>query len=108
MVNEQKLDQAFDALANQRRRAILQKLSQGPCTVRQLYVLFDTSKAAVSKHLARLESAGLIRRQVRGREHHIELASGGLDEAGEWFERNTRFWNHQIESLGKHLQQRLD
>ncbi len=67
------LDKTFAALADPTRRALLARLRHGPATISELAQPFDMSLAAVSKHLRVLEGAGLMRREVRGREHHCHL-----------------------------------
>ncbi|HEV3158254.1 MAG TPA: metalloregulator ArsR/SmtB family transcription factor [Candidatus Baltobacteraceae bacterium] len=55
----------FSALADPTRRAILERLAFGECSVTELAEPFRMSRPAVSKHLKVLERTGLI---VRGRE----------------------------------------
>ena len=68
-----RLDRTFAALADPTRRAMLARLSRGGATVTTLAAPFKTSLPAVSKHLKVLEKAGLIRRDIQGREHHCSL-----------------------------------
>ena len=65
---DQVLDQTYAALADPTRRAILTRLQQQEARVTELAAPFNMSLNAVSKHLQVLERAGLIRREVRGRE----------------------------------------
>jgi len=57
--DEERLDEAFAALANGTRRAILELLTRGPATVNELAEPFDLTLPAISKHLKVLERAGL-------------------------------------------------
>ncbi len=57
------LDDAFSALGDPTRRAILARLSQGACTVTELARPFPVSLNAVSKHVRVLERAGLLQRE---------------------------------------------
>ena len=65
--------------------------------------LFDTSQPTVSRHLRVLETAGLIRRHVKGRHHHFTLNVAPLREADGWLERHLSFWEHSLDQLGDFL-----
>ena len=69
------LDQVFAAVADPTRRAILDVLARGPATVTEIAHPFPVSLNAISKHIKTLERAGLIRREVVGREHYCHLRS---------------------------------
>jgi len=58
---------------------------------------------AVSKHVKKLESAGLIRREIRGREHFCQLDAGRLETAMDWMGRYSKFWSDRLDALEKHL-----
>ena len=62
------LDPVWRALADPSRRAILDRLRDGPKTTTELARPFDTSRFAVMKHLRVLEGAGLVVMRRRGRE----------------------------------------
>ena len=78
------LNAVFHALGDATRRQMLRELADGERTVGQLAEPFDMSLAAASKHIKALESAGLIRREVRGRTHLCRLDPGPLASANEW------------------------
>ena len=48
--------------------------------------------AGVSRQVKVLEAAGLIRREVRGREHWLSVRPDGLQAAGSWIEEQRSFW----------------
>ncbi len=75
------IDATFHALADPTRRAILQRLTQGPATVGELGDPFAISLQATSKHLRVLESAGLVRKAKSGRDRVITLDRDTLREA---------------------------
>ncbi len=75
------IDATFHALADPTRRAILQRLTQGPATVGELGDPFAISLQATSKHLRVLESARLIRKAKSGRDRVITLERDTLREA---------------------------
>ncbi len=64
---------ALQALANQRRLAILTILSRGEHGVGELQRLIGLEQSAVSQHLARLRSAGLVRRRRDGQTIYYRL-----------------------------------
>ncbi len=93
------LDRVFSALADPIRRAILRKLSLRPATINELAEPFPVSLNAISKHIMVLERAGLLRREIRGREHHIRINSDPLRDANHWLEQYREFWEHRMDAL---------
>jgi DNA-binding transcriptional ArsR family regulator len=93
------LDRTFSALANETRRALLERLAQGEATVTQLAAPFDISLAAVSKHLIVLEHAGLIRRRKAGREFWLSLAPEPMVPAMSWLTGYRQFWEGSLQAL---------
>jgi DNA-binding transcriptional ArsR family regulator len=93
------LDSVFHALGDATRRQMLRELAGGERTVGQLAEPFDISLAAASKHIKALESAGLIRREVRGRTHVCRLDPGPLASANEWLTYYERFWTQSLDKL---------
>jgi DNA-binding transcriptional ArsR family regulator len=97
------LDTVFHALGDATRRQMLRDLADGERTVSQLAEPFSMSLAAASKHIKALESAGLIRREIRGRTHHCRLESGPLANAHEWLGFYERFWTGRLDELERLL-----
>lgn len=97
------LDRVFHALSDPTRRAVLRRLSAGPARVTELAAPFRTSLAAVSKHLKVLEGAGLLRRDVRGREHHCALDARALEDADAWIAFYRQYWTTRLEALEQFL-----
>src|SRR5215217_3041879 len=102
------LDAVFSALAHPIRRAVLAKLERGSATVGELAEPFDVSLMAISKHLAVLERAALIRRESEGRYTRCSIRRDALVEASVWLENHTRFWASQFASFGEYLQESSD
>jgi DNA-binding transcriptional ArsR family regulator len=103
--NTHPLDSIFHALGDATRRRILTELAQGERTVSQLAEPFAMSLAAASKHIRVLESAGLIRRDIRGRTHHCRLDPAPLLTAQEWLSHYERFWTRRLDTLEALLRQ---
>jgi DNA-binding transcriptional ArsR family regulator len=93
------LDTVFHALGDPTRRQMLHELAGGERTVSELANPFAMSLAAASKHIKALESAGLIRREVRGRTHVCRLEAGPLAEAQQWLNFYRRFWTDRLDVL---------
>ena len=96
------LDAVFHALGDATRRKMLQRLAGGEQTVGQLAEPFAVSLSAASKHVKALESAGLIRREVRGRTHLCRLDPGPLASAKQWLSFYEHFWAGRLDAL-EHL-----
>lgn len=97
--NAQQMDLIFHALSDATRRGMLAALASGERSVGDLAAPHDMSLAAASKHIKVLESAGLIRREVRGRTHVCRLDPGPLARAHEWLAIYQRFWTDRLDVL---------
>ena len=64
------------------------------------------SFAGVSRHVGVLEAAGLIRREVRGREHWLSVQPDGLRLAETWIKEQTSFWSGRADALASRLERR--
>jgi DNA-binding transcriptional ArsR family regulator len=97
------LSNALNAISHPSRRAILARLAGGPARVTEIAEPFDMSLNAVSKHLKVLEAAGLVSREVVGREHLIELRAAPLREIASWVVEYERFWTRHLDGLEAHF-----
>jgi DNA-binding transcriptional ArsR family regulator len=93
------MNSIFHALGDATRRQMIRELADGERTVSELAEPFSMSLAAASKHIKVLESAGLIRREVRGRTHLCRLDPGPLASAHEWLSFYERFWTSRLDVL---------
>ena len=84
---------------------MLRDLAAGERTVSQLAEPFSISLAAASKHIKALESAGLIRREVRGRTHLCHLEPGPLASAHQWLGFYKSFWTDRLDVLERLLRE---
>ncbi len=90
----------FAALADPTRRNVLYRLvSDGPTTATSLASGLPMSRQAVSKHLGILHDAGLVEREVVGREAHFRAAPAALDEVRDWIDRVGGQWDRRLERL---------
>jgi DNA-binding transcriptional ArsR family regulator len=99
------LDSVFHALGDATRRQMLRELAGGQRTVTELAGPLPISLAAASKHIKALESAGLVRREVRGRTHVCRLAPGPLESAHAWLSSYERFWTDRLDVLERLLRE---
>ena len=106
MIEDSRLDQAYAALADQTRRGMLVALRDGPARITDLAAPLPMTFAGVSRHVGVLESAGLVRRSVRGREHWLSLRPEGLAAAGDWIAEQTAFWSRRADALAARLARR--
>ncbi|WP_439591219.1 ArsR/SmtB family transcription factor [Microbacterium sp.] len=97
------LSEVFSALADPTRRAILARLADGSATVGDLAEPFALSLPTVSRHIAALEKAGLVRKIRRGQERVVELESARLRDAEEWIGEYRRFFESRFDALARHL-----
>src|SRR5258708_25612224 len=99
------MNSVFHALGDVTRRHMLRDLAGGERTVSQLAEPFAISLAAASKHIKVLESAGMIRREVRGRTHLCRLEPGPLASAYQWLGFYERFWADRFDVLERLLRE---
>lgn len=80
----------FDALGNPVRRGIIARLAAGPLSVGQLAIGFSVSRPAISRHLAQLSDAGLVRHETVGTRNLYVLDPDGFARGAAWF---NSFWD---------------
>lgn len=95
----ERLDATFAALADPTRRGMLVTLAAGEATVSDLAAPYAMSLAAASKHVKKLEIAGLVTREIKGRTHICRLDAKALREAHEWTARYQQFWSERLDAL---------
>ena len=78
------LNNAFAALADPTRRAILARLAQGEATVMELAEPFEMTQPAISQHLKVLEDAGLVVSRIEGAKRPRRLAKAGIEAMDQW------------------------
>jgi len=104
MLNQQTaLDLAFQALADPTRRAMVERLSQGPASVSELAQPFAMSLPAVLQHLAVLEGSGLVVSRKQGRVRTCSIDPQALSLAEEWINARRNEWARRLDRLGRYL-----
>ena len=104
---KESLTRVFSAVADPTRRAILRTLAEHPATITEIAKPFPVSLNAVSKHVMVLERAGLVRREVRGREHLCSLESRPLRDATAWLDHYRRFWDVRLDALERYVTRKV-
>ena len=97
------IDATLSALADPTRRAIIERLEHRDYSVLEIAKPFQISLPAISRHLKVLEKAGLIDRQRIGTTHIIKLIVGPMKNAAEWINHYSIFWEGQLESFSKYI-----
>jgi DNA-binding transcriptional ArsR family regulator len=106
VVEDPVLDRTYAALADPTRRALLVALRAGEARITDLAAPLPMTFAGVSRHVGVLETAGLVKRQVRGREHWLSLQPEALTLAERWIGEQTSFWGRRAQALAARLEQR--
>lgn len=104
MLNQSELlDRMFQALTDQTRRAIVERLGRGPASVSELARPFQMSLPAVVQHLAVLEGAGLVSSEKLGRVRTCQLVPDGLVPATAWIVEQQPRAARRLDRLGAYL-----
>jgi DNA-binding transcriptional ArsR family regulator len=100
MVERQmRLDSVFGSLADPTRRDILKRVSRRELSVGDIAKPYDLTLQAISKHLAVLEKAKLIRKRRKGREQFVSLSPAALKEADDFLRNYRRMWEERLDRL---------
>lgn len=96
---DDEVDRIFRALADATRRDILRRTLTGEATVSQLAAAYDMSFAAVQKHVAVLEGAGLVSKHRQGRERIVRGEPERIRRAQALLERYEQIWRGRVAQL---------
>ena len=98
-LSESQVDRIFHALADSTRRDIVRRTLEGEATVSELAAAYLMSFAAVSKHVAVLEGAGLVTKEPRGRERIVRGNPEQIRRAQALLDKYEQLWRARIERL---------
>ena len=87
---------SFNAVAEPRRRAILNYLALQERSVGDIVVTLRLAQPSVSKHLRVLRDVGLVRARRRGRQMLYRTNAEAIRPLHEWTKTFERFWQHQL------------
>ena len=105
---EAALDLAFQALADPSRRAMVDRLVQGPATVSELAKPLAMSLPGVMQHLAVLEASGLVVSEKIGRSRTCRIEPKVLTQAEAWIAERRALWERRLDRLGQFLDETKD
>ena len=97
--SEEALNRLFRALADGTRRDILTRSLTETPSVSALAARYEMSFAAVQKHVAVLERAGLIQKRANGREQLVSTNRARLQRAGELLDQFESIWRQRMAQL---------
>ena len=97
------VDQVFRALADSTRRDILRRCATDDPSVSQLAQSFPMSFAAVQRHVAVLERAGLVVKARRGREQLVHTDAAALSHARRTLDELEATWRGRVERMSNVL-----
>ncbi len=94
---------AFNAVAEPRRRQILDALAQGERPVNDLVALLGLAQPQVSKHLRVLREVDLVAVRDEGRQRMYRLNGQSLKPIHDWVKTYEQTWNERFEVLDEVL-----
>ena len=98
-LSDEAVDELFHALADATRRDILRRCAADKPSVSRLARGYPMSFAAVQKHVAVLERAGLVTKERRGREQLVRTDAGAVARARQALDDLERTWRGRVERM---------
>ncbi len=99
-LSQAEVDRIFRALADATRRDILRRTLTEGASVSALARAYDMSFAAVQKHVAFLEEAGLVEKYPQGRERIVQGNPKRIRKAQELLDSYEELWRNRVSRLG--------
>ena len=93
----------FKALADPTRRAVIERLGQGPASVSDLATPFAMALPSFVQHLKVLEQAGLVRSHKQGRIRTYRLQPAPLANAEDWLARQRSIWERRLDRFDAYV-----
>ncbi|NKX40421.1 winged helix-turn-helix transcriptional regulator [Rhodobacteraceae bacterium R_SAG2] len=97
------LDLCFSALGDPTRRLILQRLARGEATTSELAEPHDMALPSFMEHLKKLEAAGLITSEKKGRTRSFRLAPDAFEPAQDWLSEQSAIWARRLDQLDDYV-----
>ena len=97
------IGRVFHALCDPTRRAIVERLSEGPLSVSRLAAPLGITLTAVAQHLQVLEEAGLAHTEKIGRVRTCRLETAGFSALEQWIKDRRSIWERRLDRLGELL-----
>ena len=96
---------AFNAIAEVRRRDILDLLAKGERSVNDIAAALDLAQSQVSKHLAVLSAVGLVSVRKAGQQRFYRLDANALKPVHDWLKTFERLWAERLDRLDDYLKE---
>lgn len=93
------LDHFFGALADPTRRAVIERLAEGPAPVSALHDGHDMALPTFLRHLKVLEDSGLVHSEKKGRVRTVTANPEGLRAGADWLNRHRAMWEGRMDRL---------
>jgi DNA-binding transcriptional ArsR family regulator len=93
------VDDLFHALSDATRRDILRRCAEGDASVSRLAEAYPMSFAAVQKHVAVLERAGLVAKERRGREQLVHTDLAAVDRVRQVLDELEQTWRERAKRM---------
>ena len=93
----------FTAIAEPKRRELIETLVGNELSVGELVALTKWNQPVVSKHLGVLKEAGLVSEQKRGRQRFYRVNAHELKPIQIWIRQFEKYWNTQFDQLDAYL-----
>ena len=103
LLTDERADRVFHALADATRRDIVVRVLEGEHSVSALARRYPMSFAAVQKHVAVLEAAGLVTKRRKGREQIVRGDVDTIRRANQLLDRLEAVWRDRVERMGEIL-----
>jgi DNA-binding transcriptional ArsR family regulator len=97
------VDVVFHALSDANRRAMIDRLLDGPASVSELAQPLSISLPAVVQHLHVLEDSGVVHSRKLGRVRTCEIEPAALSTAERWISERRVQWERRLDRLGEFL-----
>lgn len=102
------IERVFHALGDPTRRAIVERLSEGPVSISGLAAPLGITLTAVAQHMQVLEESGLARTEKLGRVRTCSIDTVGLKALEQWIRDRRSPWERRLERLGELLKKTPD
>ena len=98
-------DRTWTALVDPHRRAVLDLLLEGECSVGDLVGRLGLTQPQTSKHLRVLREAGLVRVERVAHRRIYAIDPAPKTDLDRWLAPYRRLWNERLDRLGAHLEE---
>ena len=99
MINVDVKHDAFQGISDPTRRKILQLLTNNEMSIASITNQFTISRNAINKHLKILLSAGLVQKEISGREALFMIEPKPLLEIKNWLSFFDKYWDKKLQNL---------